>query len=644
MMIKIRLSDKVFSATKPAVAQFMRLNRSFILCTLLFFCRDLSAEPNLRPFQPVGWSDEIVISLVRSNRVDAQSITSADILYVSWAVANMGTTATTGRFNVELYIDGTRYDAGYRELPLNSGFYVSVEDVGVGPVDVGLHRLTLAIDSASSIHESNEDDNVFVKEFSVSDDDPTDQLHQAIPLGAISQTRISSDNPIDTPLDVDIYALSVRAGQRISFDIDQAGDLNPYIRLFSSNGVHLASNDDGTGPVEPATLNSYLEHTFTESGTFFLGVSGYPNTNYNAVTGRQDRGGSIGNYTLVVSPGIAGHIRRDITDYPVQLMRVDDPVSPIDPSAKTWIIIHGWNSSPAKENISSLVTALLQRQPDDQVLTLDWSQVAATGVLDPFTAEKGIPLVAGWGAAALRQYGFSGTNLSLIGHSFGSYVADEIAELIPGGVNTITGLDPAENVLLGYNSNASVDFGLHSLFSWAFYSSDPEGVGGILGANYGNEETPTTADEAFVVRNSTHGDIVFLFSWIITNPLLPFSHFFSTHWLLSGALGPWIPDQYGYGGRVGGLYEAVIDASDGGRTAEGILYSPRPSLELSRTASGVMLVWVGTSGTFQIESSTFLRPNEWSAVNAEPTQLGTTNVMSLQLSAQHQFFRLKKRN
>src|SRR5215203_2562800 len=99
----------------------------------------------------------------------------------------------------------------------------------------------------------------------------------------------------------------------------------------------------------------------------------------------------------------------------------------IDPSRTTWIIIHGWNSDPAR--FAEMVSAIHAQRPTDQILTLDWHTAADTGEFNPFDAEKRVPLVATWAATALTNAGFTGANLNVIGHSFGSYVGGEIAEL-----------------------------------------------------------------------------------------------------------------------------------------------------------------------------------------------------------------------
>lgn len=135
---------------------------------------------------------------------------------------------------------------------------------------------------------------------SSSDPDPDDQLNQAIPLGNLTQTRTRTGESISVGTDVDMYSFSVTAGQRIAFDID--GAIDSYIRLFDSSGTELAANDDSAAPNEASSLESYLEFTFANGGTFYLGVSGFQNQSYDPVTGEGDNSGRTGDYSLIVTP------------------------------------------------------------------------------------------------------------------------------------------------------------------------------------------------------------------------------------------------------------------------------------------------------------------------------------------------------
>src|SRR5882757_4767489 len=269
--------------------------------------------------------------------------------------------------------------------------------------------------------------------------------------------------------------------------------------------------------------------------------------------------------------------------------------TPIDPSRPTWLIIHGWNSSPAV--FADLVSAIHNQRPTDQILVLDWHTAANTGAFDPFDAEKRIPLVATWAATALKTAGFSGANLNEIGHSFGAYVAGEIAEQIPGGVNTIVALDPAIDVSGNYNPEGAggVQFAQYSQYSWAFHDSDPANFG--ISDGFGSPNTPVTADEAFDVANSNHSQIRDLFTYFLNHPTDPVGQYFTLQRLLDHQAGAWSPNQYNASGApsAGGGYEAVITATSSGVVPQSIAYT-NPASSISVAINDVSIT-EGNSGT-----------------------------------------------
>jgi hypothetical protein len=124
------------------------------------------------------------------------------------------------------------------------------------------------------------------------------RLATATPLALGSTTYAT----IASPSDVDLYKITVTAGQRISFNVNLAGgSLNGYLRLFNAAGVELARNDNGAAPGEAGTLAPYLAHAFAAAGTYYVGLSGYANTRYHPVSGLNATPGSVGVYQLVVS-------------------------------------------------------------------------------------------------------------------------------------------------------------------------------------------------------------------------------------------------------------------------------------------------------------------------------------------------------
>jgi hypothetical protein len=141
--------------------------------------------------------------------------------------------------------------------------------------------------------------------------DPNDQISEAIMTsvgstvsGEISSAGSSPDPGLDAG-DVDMYGFTVSAGQKVCFDIDRpsGSTLDSYIRLFNSSGTILKSNRDGQAPGEPNSDDSYMEYTFTQAGTYYLGVSAYPNSAYNPTSGASDSGSTYtGAYTLSLLP------------------------------------------------------------------------------------------------------------------------------------------------------------------------------------------------------------------------------------------------------------------------------------------------------------------------------------------------------
>ena len=128
--------------------------------------------------------------------------------------------------------------------------------------------------------------------------DADDQLSEA---PALSLSGAKTDS-ISSGTDVDLFRITVAAGQNVKFDVDRTSgsSLNSYLRVFNSSGSQIKSNDNANAPGETATtpLESYISYTFATAGTYYVGVSGSPNTAYNPTTGGGDASGSTGGYVL----------------------------------------------------------------------------------------------------------------------------------------------------------------------------------------------------------------------------------------------------------------------------------------------------------------------------------------------------------
>ena len=101
--------------------------------------------------------------------------------------------------------------------------------------------------------------------------------------------------------DVDLYAVDLVGGTTIEIDVDARtladfSALDSYLRLFDADGNQLAANDDAFGQ-----LDSYLRHTVDATGTYYVGISSYGNTRYDATeAGSGRRGRTVGDYVVTM--------------------------------------------------------------------------------------------------------------------------------------------------------------------------------------------------------------------------------------------------------------------------------------------------------------------------------------------------------
>ena len=144
--------------------------------------------------------------------------------------------------------------------------------------------------------------------------DLDDQLREAKDLGTITGQKVATGqivndtnpntgNPTGVGAnDVDMYKFVVsKSNQRLTFNLD--GTFNSYLRIFDANGKQIAANDDGYNNLDsPYTKMSYIQHLFANPGTYYLGVSGTPNSAYSPETGLGDaKGTSYSDYKLIIN-------------------------------------------------------------------------------------------------------------------------------------------------------------------------------------------------------------------------------------------------------------------------------------------------------------------------------------------------------
>ncbi|TSP09076.1 Lipoprotein lipase [Bagarius yarrelli] len=112
--------------------------------------------------------------------------------------------------------------------------------------------------------------------------------------------------------------------------------------------------------------------------------------------------------------------------------------------AQTFLVIHGWSVAGLFESwIAKLVSALYEREPNANVIVVDWLDRASHHY--PTSAEN-TKLVGGDVAQFidwLEVIGYPLEKLHVLGYSLGAHVAGIAGNLVNNKVNRITGFDPA---------------------------------------------------------------------------------------------------------------------------------------------------------------------------------------------------------
>lgn len=137
-----------------------------------------------------------------------------------------------------------------------------------------------------------------------------DALQVAITLGVehVETQTVGDGDNLDS--DVDLYEVSLQAGQTLSADVDaeflddgsSLSTLDSHLRIFDSLGSELSSDYDNYDPdTQLWGLDSALTFTASSTGTYYVGVSGYGNEYYAPTIGGSGYGGSTGDYELQLS-------------------------------------------------------------------------------------------------------------------------------------------------------------------------------------------------------------------------------------------------------------------------------------------------------------------------------------------------------
>jgi pimeloyl-ACP methyl ester carboxylesterase len=294
------------------------------------------------------------------------------------------------------------------------------------------------------------------------------------------------------------------------------------VELLNSSGSVIFRSTNSGNTAETITRQ-------LGAGTYYTRVysfNGTNNTNYNLSFSSVSLSSQIRSGSENVNLWLYGSNGRDTTNY-------------INPNRDTIVVIHGWNNSDQNrwvENkwIESPGINRLAREAAEfgqQVLALDWGGIAADpndldswfGDAVPDETAQWITPVAKWASGLLSNLGIASNQLTLIGHSLGTYVASEIGR-IGGQVRNLVALDPADNAnpFTNYDLDRNIPgtqnpvrFDSVAQYALSFVVSDD--AAHVAGDNY----RAATAHDSFLVKNwtgwrlttaiDTHGGVVDIF-------------------------------------------------------------------------------------------------------------------------------------
>lgn len=122
--------------------------------------------------------------------------------------------------------------------------------------------------------------------------DGNDTLATATPLSIDVGIPLEVDHAVDYDRDVDLYSFGLAAGDHFTVNVQATSgvsELDSYLRLFDADGNEVANNSEDS---------SVLDFAVSATGQYYLGVSGYPNTDYDPHDHSTDRGNVAAPYYL----------------------------------------------------------------------------------------------------------------------------------------------------------------------------------------------------------------------------------------------------------------------------------------------------------------------------------------------------------
>ncbi|XP_017787291.1 PREDICTED: pancreatic lipase-related protein 2-like [Nicrophorus vespilloides] len=171
--------------------------------------------------------------------------------------------------------------------------------------------------------------------------------------------------------------------------------------------------------------------------------------------------------------GAVNERKADISDVTIYLYTKSNPSAPetIKPadfstmtsskyyksSRKNVVITHGWKNSH-ESPVNTLIRSALLKKHDVNVFVVDWHEPASKNYISAHGSVRDVGTIVGnFINKLMTQYGLTGKNFNLIGHSLGAHISGCAGAAMKTKADYIIGLDPALPLFSMGNTDNRID-------------------------------------------------------------------------------------------------------------------------------------------------------------------------------------------
>ncbi len=227
-----------------------------------------SGLPNLRPYQPAGWSNMIVVSSVPGTSIDGAALYPGQTSYIDYAYVNDSQVDITNTFYAELFVHTTLVRRASRSGLLQGNYAYKTDFEHVFPT-AGTYTVKLVADADNHVPESNEGDNEFQRNRSVGADlRPNVTPYQ--PAGWSDKIVISSRSGTST--DDTIYAGSEVFVDYAYINNGQSNITGTFYTELTIGGNLVRRGSIGALNQGQHAYKQDVKYTFASAGTYTLRV------------------------------------------------------------------------------------------------------------------------------------------------------------------------------------------------------------------------------------------------------------------------------------------------------------------------------------------------------------------------------------